>query len=135
MYSCRLRSKKVTNEQIVAIAAPMAFHGAIIRGTCGVPNCGASTRFGRNSGKTPTTRSSAVHKKKRGPIASLVSQSGLRQPISRAPAAYCFDIRTLRASRTLRLSAPEHHRYVRVLDWKVAHESTKNGSVQARFRL
>ena len=33
--------------------------------------------------------------------------------------AYCFNIRHRRASRTVRLSAPEHHRYVRFLDWKV----------------
>src|SRR5579863_6920201 len=42
--------------------------------------------------------------------------------ISGAPAAYCFDIHTRRASRTTRLSAPEHHRYVQVLDWKVSRE-------------
>ena len=41
-------------------------------------------------------------------------------PMTGAPAAYCFDIHTLRASRTGRLSALEHHRYVQVLDWKVA---------------
>jgi len=68
-----------------------------------------------------------------GPTASLVSQSGLRQPVSGAPAAYCFDIHTLRASRTVRLSAPEHHRYVRVLDWKVSRESEKGGCVEERM--
>jgi hypothetical protein len=30
-----------------------------------------------------------------------------------------------RVSRTTRLSAPEHHRYVRFLDWKVAGEVPK----------
>src|SRR5579863_462029 len=64
-----------------------------------------------------------------GPTASLVSQSGLRQHHTGAPAAYCFDIHTRRASRTTRLSAPEHHRYVRVLDWKVAHEATKTNRI------
>jgi hypothetical protein len=52
-------------------------------------------------------------------------------PITGAPAAYCFDIHALRASRTERLSAPEHHRYVRFLDWKVSCESGK--TVDGRF--
>jgi hypothetical protein len=46
-------------------------------------------------------------------------------PITGAPAAYCFDIHTPRASRNWRLSAPEHHRYVRFLDWKVHYEAAK----------
>ena len=54
-------------------------------------------------------------------------------PITGAPAAYCFDIHTPRASRTGRLSAPEHHRYVRVLDWKVSRESEKGGCVEERM--
>src|SRR5579863_370935 len=37
-----------------------------------------------------------------------------------------------RASRTTRLSAPEHHRCVRVLDWKVAHGS---GKTEYGYRL
>src|SRR5579863_1946764 len=34
-----------------------------------------------------------------------------------------------------RLSAPEHHRYVRVLDWTVAYESAKTASGEAGDRL
>jgi hypothetical protein len=49
-------------------------------------------------------------------------------PITGAPAAYCFDIHTHRASRTVPLGAPKHHRYVRVLDWKVSLESAKTRS-------
>jgi|SRR5579863_103363 len=80
-------------------------------------------------------REVSADKKKRGPFASLVSQSGLRQHHTGAPAAYCFDIHARRASRTTRLSAPEHHRYVRVLDWKVAHECQKAGCSGVENRL
>ena len=85
-----------------------------------------------------------IRKKNGAPFASLVSQSGLRQHHTGAPAAYCFDIHTLSLGHwrgtmvTLsgtsrpallrsasRLSAPEHHRYVRVLDWTVARTSTR----------
>jgi hypothetical protein len=70
-------------------------------------------------------------------------------PITGAPAAYCFDIHQtqslghwrntmvtlwedkstirLRPASTGRLSAPEHHRYVRFLDWKVSRECEKGG--------
>jgi len=34
-----------------------------------------------------------------------------------------------------RLSAPEHHRYVRVLDWNLAHDSTKTAPSVAGYRL
>jgi len=47
-----------------------------------------------------------------------------------APTAYCFYIHTPRASRTGRLSAPEHHRYVRFLDWKVARRLEKTALVE-----
>ena len=46
--------------------------------------------------------------------------------------AYCFDIHTPRASRTERLSAPEHHKYVRVLDWKVHYEGSKTNHEDPR---
>jgi hypothetical protein len=67
--------------------------------------------------------------------------------VSGAAAAYCFDIHTRRAlaiggsmvtlsgtsrpvrlcsASTTRLLVPEDHRYVRVLDWTVAHESRKD---------
>src|ERR1700678_2041340 len=51
-------------------------------------------------------------------------------PITGAPAAYCSDIDTLRASRTEWLSAPEHHRYVRVLDRKYHAGRKKRLSVE-----
>jgi hypothetical protein len=54
-------------------------------------------------------------------------------PCRGAASAYCFDIRTPRASRTEQLSAPERHRYVRVLDWKVSRESGKAVSAGAVF--
>ena len=56
---------------------------------------------------------------------SLVSRSGPGLHLTGAASAYCFDIHTRRVSRTTRLSAPEHHRYVRVLDWKVSDEFAK----------
>ena len=63
----------------------------------------------------------------------MVLESGLRQYLTGSASAYCFDIDTLRASRTEWLSAPEHHRYVRVLDWKVSRGSVKRGWGQDRM--
>jgi hypothetical protein len=61
--------------------------------------------------------------------AVLVSRTGPGPYLTGTVSAYCFDIHTRRASRTTRLSAPEHHRYVRVLDWKVARELEHNAAV------
>src|ERR1039457_559272 len=46
---------------------------------------------------------------------TMVTLSGTSRPIR------------LRTASTVRLSAPEHHRYVRVLDWKVSRGLGKRG--------
>ena len=79
---------------------------------------------GRRDGRRRQDRQRYI-RKNGAPLPVWFRSLACGSTVSGATAAYCFDIHTRRASRTTRLSAPEHHRYVRVLDWTVARESGK----------